>query len=127
MEVEYRRFAPQPTMKVIMPIRRKHKRAGIATALETPAPPETAPAPETAPTPETAPESTPPKSTPPPDAGGLIRKSTLRRFLKREFAFPLKVRESFFNAMEAKVIDDLRRSVARARELKRSTLMAPDA
>ena len=29
--------------------------------------------------------------------------------------------------MEAKVSDDLRRSVARARELKRSTLMAPDA
>jgi hypothetical protein len=58
---------------------------------------------------------------------GLLRKSAIRRFLKNEFDFPLQVREAFFVAMEAKFSDDLRRSVARARELRRNTLMAPDA
>ena len=86
-------------MKVVAPVRLKRKRA-----------PESAPAPASA-----------------PDTGGMLRKSALRRFLKKEFAIPLQVREAFFTAMEAKVSEDLRRSVARARELKRSTLMAPDA
>ena len=58
---------------------------------------------------------------------GLLRKSAIRRWLKNEFDFPLQIREAFFAAAEAKFADDLRRSVARARELKRSTLMGPDA
>jgi histone H3/H4 len=62
-----------------------------------------------------------------PDTGGLLRKSAVRRFLKREFEFPLQVREAFFTAVEAKIAEDLRRSVARALESKRSTLMTPDA
>jgi histone H3/H4 len=62
-----------------------------------------------------------------PDTGGLLRKNAVRRFLKKEYEFPLQIREAFFAAMEAKVSEDIRRSVARARELKRSTLMAPDA
>jgi histone H3/H4 len=61
-----------------------------------------------------------------PDTGGLLRKSAVRRWLKKEFDVQLQIREAFFAAMESKVADDLRRSVARARELKRSTLMAPD-
>jgi hypothetical protein len=77
----------------------------------TPAPVETTPAPV-----ETTPVTR-----------GLLRKSAIRRWLKKEFAFPLQVRDAFFTAMEAKFSDDLRRSVARARELKRCTLMAPDA
>ena len=103
--------AANPAMKVITPVRLKRKRVPDA-AESTPA--------ESTPAPESTPESTP-------DTGGLLRKSALRRFLKKEFAFPLQVRETFFAAMEAKVSEDLRRSVARARELKRSTLMAPDA
>jgi hypothetical protein len=124
-------------MKVVAPVRLKRKRAPEGT----PPPESTAPestAPEstalesTAPT---APESTAPESTAPtapptantPDTGGLLRKSAVRRWLKKEFDLPLQIREAFFTAMEAKLSDDLRRSVARARELKRSTLMAPDA
>jgi hypothetical protein len=88
--------------------------------------PESTPAPEGAP-----PESAPPESAPAPEqpspTRGLLRKSAIRRFLKREFDFPLQIREAFFVAAEAKFSDGLRRSVARARELKRNTLMAPDA
>jgi hypothetical protein len=118
-------------MKVVAPVRLKRKRA-----------PETAPPPEAAPV-EGAPEITPAESVPEPtlaesapeptpsattsDTRGLLRKSAVRRWLKKEFDTPLQIRETFFAAMEAKVSDDLRRSVARARELKRSTLMAPDA
>jgi hypothetical protein len=114
-------------MKVVVPVRLKRKRAPERAPESAPvesAPVESAPAPapESAPAPAPAPA---PESSP--DTGGLIRKNALRRFLKKEFAFPLQVREAFFAAMEAKVSDDLRRSVARARELKRSTLMAPDA
>ena len=104
-------------MKVVAPVRLKRKRA------ESTAPPENTPA-------ENAPESTPPPEPAPagaPDTGGLLRKSAVRRWLKKEFDFPLQIRDAFFTAMEAKVSDDLRRSVARARELKRSTLVAPDA
>ena len=104
-------------MKVVAPVRLKRKRA------ESTPPPESTPA-------ENAPESTPPPEPAPagaPDTGGLLRKSAVRRWLKKEFDFPLQIRDAFFTAMEAKVSDDLRRSVARARELKRSTLMAPDA
>jgi hypothetical protein len=47
--------------------------------------------------------------------------------VKQEFDIPLQIREAFFASMETKVSDDLRRSVARARELKRNTIGAPDA
>ncbi len=57
---------------------------------------------------------------------GILRKSTIRRFLKQEAA-PMKVREAFFAALEAKVTSDLFRSVARAKEQKRNTLMSSDA
>jgi hypothetical protein len=118
-------------MKVVAPVRLKRKKAP-----ETAPPPETTPAEsapeitpaEGAPEPtlaESAPEPTPAATTP--DTRGLLRKSAVRRWLKKEFDIPLQIREAFFTAMEAKVSDDLRRSVARARELKRSTLMAPDA
>ena len=91
-----------------------------AEAAEAPAPAEPAapaedPAPVEAPEPEAAPSR------------GLIRKSAVRRLLKQEYTLPLQIREAFFAALEAKLTEDVRRSVARAREQKRSTLMAPDA
>jgi len=58
---------------------------------------------------------------------GIIRKSAVRRWLKAEAAQPVKIREAFFAALEAKVTADLARSLARAREQKRSTLMGSDA
>ena len=101
-------------MKVIPPVRRKRKGADSAegTPVDSTAAPESPVAPEA--------EGVP-------DTRGLLRKSAIRRWLTDEFDFPLQVREAFFTAMEAKFSEDLRRSVARARELKRSTLMAPDA
>jgi hypothetical protein len=120
-------------MKVIAPIRRKRKRADGVEGTEAgsaPAPAESAPV-ESPPAPVESPpapaESTPAPAESTPDTRGLLRKSAIRRWLKKEFDFPLQIREAFFTAMEAKFADDLRRSVARARELKRSTLMAPDA
>ena len=125
-------------MKIIAPIRRKRQRAGVegtppegTVAESTPAqstPVESTPA-ESTPAESTLAESTPAESTPlgAPPSRGLIRKSAVRRWLKKEFDFPLQIREAFFTAMETKFADDLRRSVTRARELKRSTLMAPDA
>ena len=76
-----------------------------------PAPPEPAPAP-LAPTALTR---------------GIIRKSAVRRWLKTEAAQPVKIRDAFFAALETKVTADLARSLARAREQKRSTLMGSDA
>ena len=104
-------------MKVIAPVRRKRKGA-----------PESAPV-ESTPVESTPGEVTPAESTPlgAPPSRGLIRNSAVRRWLKKEFDVQLQIREAFVAAMETKVADDLRRSVARARELKRSTLMAPDA
>ena len=96
-------------MQVIKPVRLKRKRV-VAESTAAPAAP--APASESSPTSPTR---------------GLLRKSAIRRWLKNEFDFPLQIREAFFAAAEAKFADDLRRSVARARELKRSTLMGPDA
>ena len=104
-------------MKVIAPVRRKRKRAP-----ESPPAPESTAAPESTPPPEPAPATESPVAT-----RGILRKSAVRRFLKREFEFPLQVREAFFAAAEAKIAEDLRRSVARALESKRSTLMTPDA
>ena len=115
-------------MQVIKPIRSKRKGGGsiapesaaesaeASTAVEGTAVP---PAPAD-------PAVPPPESTAAP-ARGLLRKSAIRRWLKNEFDFPLQIREAFFAAAEAKFADDFRRSVARARELKRSTLMGPDA
>ena len=115
-------------MRVISPVRRKRKRAPSAPAeapresTEIAAPPESTAAPESAAAPESP--APPVRSS---DTGGLLRKSAVRRFLRREFEFPLQVREAFFTAVEAKIAEDLRRSVARALESKRSTLMTPDA
>jgi histone H3/H4 len=111
-------------MKIIAPIRRKRKRADGVEG--TPA--ENTPAPEAESTPAPGAESTPaPKAESTPDTRGCIRKSAVRRFLKKEFDYPPQIREAFFTAIEAKFAEDLRRSVARARESKRNTLMAPDA
>jgi hypothetical protein len=111
-------------MRVVAPIRRKRKRVGgVGNAGVESAPAESTPAESTAapePEPAPAPESTA-------VTRGILRKSAVRRFLKREFEFPLQVREAFFAAAEAKIAEDLRRSVARALESKRSTLMPPDA
>ena len=116
-------------MRVISPVRRKRKRAPESAPAEAPpesteitAPPESTAAPESAAAPESP---APPVRSP--DPGGLLRNSAVRRFLRREFEFPLQVREAFFTAVEAKIAEDLRRSVARALESKRSTLMTPDA
>ncbi len=114
-------------MKVIAPIRRKRKGAdGVegTPAESTPAleASESTPAPgasESTPAPGAS-ESTP-------DTRGFLRKSAVRRFLKKEFDFPMQIREAFFTAIEAKFAEDLKRSVTRARESKRNTLMAPDA
>jgi histone H3/H4 len=118
-------------MKVISPVRMKRRRAPEpAETAETadPVDPAEAPAPE-APAPEApAPEAPAPEASPEAaPSRGLIRKSAVRRLLKQEYPFPLQVREAFFSALEAKLSEDLRRSVARAREQKRSTLMASDA
>ena len=121
-------------MQVIKPVRLKRKGA-VAESGAAPAAPEStaAPAAESTEAPA-APESTEAPAAPEsteapaaPAARGLLRKSAIRRWLKNEFDYPLQVREAFFVAAEAKFADDLRRSVARARELKRSTLMGPDA
>ena len=117
-------------MKIIVPIRRKRQRAGVEGTPPEGTGAESTPAPEASEsTPAPGAESTPAESTPlgAPPSRGLIRKSAVRRGLKKEFDFPLQIREAFFTAMETKFADDLRRSVTRARELKRSTLMAPDA
>jgi hypothetical protein len=123
-------------MQVIKPVRLKRKRVVAPEGGEAPeaqADPETPAAPEAQADPEApaAPESTvapvAPEAPAAPPTRGLLRKSAVRRWLKTEFDFPLQIREAFFAAAEAKFADDLRRSVARARELKRSTLMGPDA
>ena len=104
-------------MLVLKPVRKRKRVRGTAA-------PETAEAPETvAPTTPAAPEPPAPAA----HVRGLLRKSAIRQFLKREYDLPLQIREAFFAAAEAKFTDDLRRSVARAREFKRSTLMGPDA
>ena len=112
-------------MEVITPVRMKRRRAPEPAEHAEPAEPaepvEPAEAAE-APAPAEAPE--PAEAAP---SRGLVRKSAVRRLMKQEYALPLQVREAFFTALEAKLTDDLRRSVARAREQKRSTLMASDA
>ena len=88
-----------------------------------PEPPEPAP-----PEPAEPPESAPPAPlAPTAPTRGIIRKSAVRRWLKAEAAQPVKIRDAFFAALEAKVTADLARSLARAREQKRSTLMGSDA
>jgi hypothetical protein len=104
-------------MKVLTPIRQKRKRA-----LGPEAPPASASPPA-----EEPPSGSPPSGSPSSLPRGLLRKSAIRRFLKHEFNFPLQIRETFFAAAEARFAEDLRRSVARARELTRNTLMGPDA
>jgi hypothetical protein len=123
-------------MKVVAPIRRKRRRVGgVGDAGVESAPVESTPVESTAAegtaVESTAAESTAAESTAAPGSTaatrGILRKSAVRRFLKREFEFPLQVRDAFFVAAEAKIAEDLRRSVARALESKRRTLMTPDA
>ena len=111
-------------MQVIKPVRSKRK-AAEGTAASTAAEGTAASTAAEGTAASTAAEGTAVPPTPP--ARGLLRKSAIRRWLKNEFDFPLQIREAFFAAAEARFADDLRRSVALARELKRSTLMAPDA
>ena len=118
-------------MEVISPVRMKRRRAPEPTEPTEPAEAveSTEPTEPTEPA-EHMPAEAPAPEAPEPDAApsrGLIRKSAVRRLLKQEYPFPLQVREAFFSALEAKLSEDLRRSVARAREQKRSTLMASDA
>jgi hypothetical protein len=118
-------------MLVLKPRKRKRARKGTAApeTAEAAATPETTEPPEAPVTPEApaAPETTAAHAPAAASTRGFIRKSAIRHFLKREYDFPLQIREAFFAAAEAKFSDDLRRSVARAREFKRSTLMGPDA
>ena len=123
-------------MKVISPVRMKRRRAPEpAEPAEPTEPTEPAkptepaePAEPTEPTEHTEPtEPAPAESPEAAPSRGLIRKSAVRRLLKQEYPFPLQVREAYFSAMEARFSEDVRRSVARAREQKRSTLMASDA
>jgi histone H3/H4 len=116
-------------MQIVKPVRKRKRGVGTEAqgteaqsteAQSTEAPGTEAPAPESTAAP-TAPESTEASTR------GLLRKSAIRRFLKKEFDFPLQIREAFFAAAEARFSEDLRRSVARAREFKRNTLMGPDA
>ena len=101
-----RKAAPTPPAESTEP-------APLEPAPSEPAPPEPAPLAPLAPTALTR---------------GIIRKSAVRRWLKTEAAQPVKmIREAFFAALEAKVTADLARSLARAREQKRSTLMGSDA
>ena len=115
-------------MEASTPVRMKRRRAPDAVepepaeAAEAAEPAEAAEAAEPAEAAEAAPEA--PQAAP---SRGLVRKSAVRRLLKQEFPFPLQVREAYFSAMEARFSEDVRRSVARAREQKRSTLMASDA
>jgi len=113
-------------MQVIKPIRSKRKGGGSIAPESAAESAEASTAVEGTAVPP-APADPPSESPPTSPARGLLRKSAIRRWLKNEFDFPLQIREAFFAAAEAKFADDLRRSVARARELKRSTLMAPDA
>ena len=108
-------------MQVIKPVRKRKKAqrdTEAAEAAESTEPPAPEP-PESA-----APEPPEPAETAP---RGLLRKSAIRRFLKQHFDFPLQIREAYFASAEARFAEDLRRSVARAREQRRNTLMAPDA
>jgi len=95
-------------------------------AAPTPPAESTEPAPPAEST-EPAPPAEPAPLAPTALTRGIIRKSAVRRWLKTEAAQPVKIREAFFAALEAKVTADLARSLARAREQKRSTLMGSDA
>jgi hypothetical protein len=104
-------------MKVITPVRLKRRRAPDATPAEDNPPIEDGTPAEGQSEAGELPIISPPE--PPPR--GLICKSAVRKFLKQEVALPIQVREAFFAAMEAKLSEDLRRSVTRAREQKRNT------
>ena len=83
---------------------------------------QTAPAPEqqlTVPAPEQ--QLTAPAPAAPPS---LLRTVAVYRVVK--LAGPLKVRKDFLQAFEAKISEDLHRSVVRARTSGRSTLMRSD-
>jgi hypothetical protein len=114
------------TLAPIGPVRMKRRKVPEPAAEA--APPEAAP-PEAAPPEAAPPESAPPDAAPlAPTAStrGILRKSAVRRWFKQEAAQPVKIRDAFFTALELKVTD-LARSLARAREQKRSTLMSSDA
>ena len=98
--------------RVLAPARSKRPRA-------VPAP---VPAPEPAPA-EPAASPTPAEPAAPPSLRGVLRKSAVRRALGDP---ALGMRSGFVEAFETKVVEDLLRSVARAKAHKRSTLLPAD-
>ena len=99
-----------PTLAArILPPARTKRRARPAEPAEPAAPPE--PAEPAAPAPA------------PPSLRGVLRRSAVRRALGDP---ALRMRAGFVEAFEAKVVEDLLRSVARAKAHKRSTLLPAD-
>lgn len=99
-----------PTLAArILPPARTKRRARPAEPAAPAAPPE--PAEPAAPAPA------------PPSLRGVLRRSAVRRALGDP---ALRMRAGFVEAFEAKVVEDLLRSVARAKAHKRSTLLPAD-
>jgi hypothetical protein len=99
-----------PTLAArILPPARTKRRARPAEPAEPAAPPE--PAEPAAPAPA------------PPSLRGVLRRSAVRRALGDP---ALRMRAGFVEAFEAKVVEDLLRSVARAKAHRRSTLLPAD-
>ena len=99
-----------PTLAArILPPARPKRRARPAEPAAPAAPPE--PAEPAAPAPA------------PPSLRGVLRRSAIRRALGDP---ALRMRAGFVEAFEAKVVEDLLRSVARAKAHKRSTLLPAD-
>jgi hypothetical protein len=116
-------------LKHIAPVRMKRRRvhAGRAEA-ESAEPAEPAESvPERAKAAEAAESAPTAPLAPTGSTRGILRKSAVRRWVRQEAPHPVKIREAFFTALEAKVTADLARSLARAREQKRGTLMSSDA
>ena len=104
---------PAPRTRVLAPARSKRPRAA-------PAPAPASPEPALAPAPAASPAPAEPAA--PPSLRGVLRKSAVRRALGDP---ALRMRAGFVEAFEAKVVEDLLRSVARAKQQKRSTLLLP--
>ncbi len=75
------------------------------------------------PTEPAEPAAPPPAPAAPPSLRGVLRRSAVRRALGDP---ALRMRAGFVEAFEAKVVEDLLRSVARAKAHKRSTLLPAD-
>ena len=102
-----------PTLAArILPPARTKRRARPAEPAAPAAPPEPA-----------EPAAPPPAPAAPPSLRGVLRRSAVRRALGDP---ALRMRAGFVEAFEAKVVEDLLRSVARAKAHKRSTLLPAD-